>query len=99
MVLPLNPLAFAGKCINIVNGKDRSNHYTCCITPKRVMSLRAPSPRYCVRATQLLPFEEMLQRQRAVGNPVFNLTDPRFEPHTSRSIDNRLATRPRAYLK
>ena len=29
-------------------------HYTGCITPKRVTSLRDPSPRHCARATQLL---------------------------------------------
>ena len=28
-------------------------HYTRCITPKRVTSLRGPSSRYCTRATQL----------------------------------------------
>ena len=29
-------------------------YYTCCITPKRVTSLRGPSPRNCARVTQLL---------------------------------------------
>ena len=28
-------------------------------------------------------FEEMSQRWRAVGNTVFDLTGPRFEPQTS----------------
>ena len=28
-------------------------HYTRCITPKRVTSLRGPSPSHCARATQL----------------------------------------------
>ena len=33
---------------------DQEFHYTCCITPKRVTTLRGPSPRHCARATQLL---------------------------------------------
>ena len=28
-------------------------HYTCCIAPKRVTSLRGPSSRHCARAKQL----------------------------------------------
>ena len=36
------------------------------------------------------PFEEMLQRWRAVGNTVSNLTGPRYEPQTSRSRDERV---------
>ena len=39
-------------------------------------------------------FEKMLRRWRAVGNFVSNLTDPRFEPLTSRSRDERATTRP-----
>ena len=40
------------------------------------------------------PFEEMLRWWRAVGNTVFNLTGPRFEPQTSRSRDERVTVRP-----
>ena len=36
------------------------------------------------------PFEKMLQRWRAVGNTVSDLTGPRFEPQTSRSRDERV---------
>ena len=39
-------------------------------------------------------FEEMLQRWRAVGNTVSDLADPRFEPQTSRSRDERVTARP-----
>ena len=36
----------------------------------------------------------MSQRWRAVGNTVFDLTGPRFEPQTSRSRDERVTARP-----
>ena len=39
-------------------------------------------------------FEEMLQRWRAVGNTVFDLTGPRFQPQTSRLRDKRTSARP-----
>ena len=67
-------------------------HYTRCIAPKRVMSLRGPSPCHCAQATQLRAFEEVSQRWRAVGNTVFDLTGPRFEPQTSHSRDERVTT-------
>ena len=35
-----------------------------------------------------------MQRWLAVGNTVFNLTGPRFEPQTSRSTDERVTARP-----
>ena len=38
-------------------------------------------------------FEEMLQRWRAVGNTVSDLTGPSFEPLTSRSRDERVTAR------
>ena len=38
---------------NINQSINQIFHYTCCITPKRVTSLRGPSPRHCARATQL----------------------------------------------
>ena len=40
------------------------------------------------------PFQDMLQRWRAVGKTVSDLTDPRFEPPTSRSRDERITARP-----
>ena len=40
------------------------------------------------------PSEEMLQRWRAVGNSVSDLTGPRFELQTSRSKYECVATRP-----
>ena len=39
-------------------------------------------------------FEETLQRWRAVGNTMSDLTSPRFEPQTSRSTDERINARP-----
>ena len=36
----------------------------------------------------------MWQRWQAIGNTVFNLTGPKFEPQTSRSRDERLANWP-----
>ena len=38
--------------------------------------------------------EEMLQRWRAVGNSLSDLTGPRFEPQTSHSIDKRVTAQP-----
>ena len=55
---------------------NQNFHYTHCIAPKRVASLRGPSPRYCARVTQLLS-----------GSTVSNLSGPRFEPQISRSRD------------
>ena len=56
-------------------------HYTRFITAKRVTSLRGLSPRPCAVATTTF-YEEISQRWRAVGNTVFDLTGPRFEPET-----------------
>ena len=39
-------------------------------------------------------FEEMLQRLRAVGNAVSDLTGPRFDHLTYRSTDERFSARP-----
>ena len=38
-------------------------------------------------------FEEMLQRWRAVGNNVSDMTGPRFKPQTSRSRRERVTAR------
>ena len=62
------------------------------ITPKRVMSFAGPnSASLSPRETAL--FEEMSQWWRAVGNTVFDSSGPRFEPHTSRSIDVHVTAR------
>ena len=45
-------------------------------------------------ATQLATFEEMLQRWRAVGNTVFDLTGPRLKPQISRFRDERVTRLP-----
>ena len=44
------------------------------------------------------PFEEMLQRWRAVGNEVSNLAGPRFEPKTFCSRGERATVRPTGRL-
>ena len=47
-----------------------------------------------LRPGNTAPFEEMLQRWRAVGNTAFDFIGPRFEPQTSRSRDERVIARP-----
>ena len=59
---------------------------------KRVSSLRAHLR--VIAAGNTAPFEEMLQRWQAVGNTVFDLTGPGFQPQSSRSRDERVTTRP-----
>ena len=54
--------------------------------PERVASLRGPS-HASLRLGNTVPFEEMLQRWRAVSNTVSDLTSARFEPQISRSKD------------
>ena len=39
-------------------------------------------------------FEEMSQRWQAVGNTLFGLTGPRFEPQTSSFREERVTARP-----
>ena len=66
--------------IKSFKNKNQIFHYTRCNTPKRVTSLRGPSPRHCARVTQFISaslrpgntvsFEEMLQRWRAVKHCV-----------------------------
>ena len=69
-------------------------NYMCCITPKRVTSLRAHL-RLIAPAGNTASFEEMLQRCQAIGNTVSDLTGPRFEPQPSRSRDEHVTTWPR----
>ena len=52
-----------------------------------------------LRPDNLAPFKEMLQRWRAVGNSVFDLTGPRFESQTSHFRDERINTRPTGWFK
>ena len=69
------------------------------ITQKRVTSWRAgPISALLRRATQLLS-KKWSQWWRAVGNSVFNLTGPRFEPQISRSRDERVTIRPNGQQK
>ena len=71
-------------------------HYTRCITPKRVTSLRGPYPRHCARATQVFSKKRCKTKKqwRAVGDTVPNLNGLRLEPQTSRSRDERVTARP-----
>ena len=46
-----------------------------------------------LRSGDTVSFEEMSQRTRTVGNTAPDLTGPRFEPHTSRSKDERVSAR------
>ena len=59
---------------------------TCCIRPKRVTNWRKQFPIRCT-ANNTAPFEEILQRWRAIGIIVSDLISPRFEPQTSRAED------------
>ena len=61
--------------------------------PKRVRSLRGPSPRHWGLGGTA-PLEEMLQQCRAVGNTVSDFTGLTFEHQTSRSRDERVTARP-----
>ena len=66
-------------------------HYIRCISSKRITILLDPSLRHYARGTQLIrSFEEILQRWRAVGNTVSNLTGLIFETQTFRSRDERI---------
>ena len=47
-----------------------------------------------LRPGNIASFEETSQRWRVVGNTVSDLTGPRFEPQTSRSIDECVTARP-----
>ena len=47
-----------------------------------------------LRLGNTAPFQEVLQRWRAVGNTVFDLTGSSFESQTFRSSDERVRARP-----
>ena len=51
-----------------------------------------------LRSSNTTSFKEMLQRWRAVGNTVSDLTGPRFEPQTSRLRNERVTARPTGRL-
>ena len=67
--------------------------YTQCITPKRATSLEDQVASF--RPGHAAYFKEILQRWRAIGNTVSDLTGPRFEPQTSSSRDDRVTAQPR----
>ena len=75
------PVCWTGVCVIILN---QIFDFSCCITPKCVTSWRVHL-RVIAPMGNTAPFEEMLQRWRAVGNIVSDLTDSRFERHASRS--------------
>ena len=56
-------------------------HYTRCITPNHV-GLQGPSPHHCAGLYNAAPFDQMLQRWRAVGDTMSDLTGPIFETQT-----------------
>ena len=58
--------------------------------PKRIMSLRSLYLRVIALAGNTA-FEEMSQQWRAVGNTVFDVSSPRFEPLTVHCRDKRVA--------
>ena len=64
-------------------------HYARCITPKACIEFTGLISA-SLRPGNAVPFNEMLQRWRVVGNTVSNLTGPRFETQTSRSRDERV---------
>ena len=66
--------------------------------PKIVTSLRSPSSA-SLRPSSTALSEETLQPWRAVGNTMTDLTGPRFEPQTSRSIEERVTARPTGRFK
>ena len=66
-------------------------------TPKRLTSVREPSLCHCA-CGNTASFEEKLQRWRAVGNTVFDLTSSRYEAQASRSRDERVTARPTGLL-
>ena len=67
----------------------QSLYYAAVLTSLRGLSLHPGNT---------VPFEEMLQWWQAVGNLAFDLTVPRFEPLTFRSIDELVTARPTAIL-
>ena len=65
------------------------------VVSKILRTLLVGVAHFCVmRSGKTAPFEEMLQRWRAVGNIVSDLTGPRFELPTSRSKDKRGTAQP-----
>ena len=57
------------------------------ITPKLVTSLRMIISAFLCPGRHSFIFEEISHRLQAVGNIVFELTGPRFEPQISRTRD------------
>ena len=78
-------------CITLIKNNINQN-LSLCVTTKHVKSLRAHLR--VIALGNSAPFQEMMQRWRAVGDTVSDLTHPRFELLTSRSRDNRVTARP-----
>ena len=51
-----------------------------------------------MRPGNTTPYEEMLQRWRAVGSTMSDFTVPKFESKNSRSRDERVTARPTAFI-
>ena len=65
-------------------------HYIRCNTLKRVTRRRGPFLRHCTRETQILSNK---CRSGCESLATLHLTNPRFEPQTSRSRDERVTDR------
>ena len=63
-----NPGCAYGMRVTFYCRSNQIFHYTCCITLKRVTSLRGPFPRHCARKTQLF-----LKKRRCGGEPLATL--------------------------
>ena len=74
--------------------KTTNFHYTRCITPKRVTSLRGPSPRHSTTYGQ--PSSPLSKKCRSGGEPLATLclTSLGFEPQLSHSRDDRVIASP-----
>ena len=69
----------------------------CCITTKRVTTRRVLL--YVIAtASNTAPFEEKLQRWRAVGNTMSDLIGLGFEPQSFRFTDERVTAQPTGRL-
>ena len=73
-------------------------HYTRCNTPKCVTSLLGSSTGHCAQATLLCFSKKSCSGWLAAGNPVSNLTSPKFESQTFRTEDERVTARPTGYV-
>ena len=77
--LPSSSFNVQSRSKSVLIKSNQIFHYTRCVTPKHVASLQAHL-QVIVPACITAPFEEMSQRGQDVGNTVFDLIGPRFEP-------------------